>query len=189
MTGSINNFLWDTFRFRLTRVAPDIPRESTKYAKREFENKPIIVIEVGTYKGANALSILKKLNVEKIYLIDPYINYSEYSHKLGNLSSAEKEARKKLRKYKKKIVWIKKTSDEAVDLISEKADFVYIEGNHDYKYVKKDLKNYFPKVKKGGILAGHDMPKKGVSNAIWEFSIKKKLDSNTSGTDWWILKK
>jgi len=35
-------------------------------------------------------------------------------------------------------------------------DFLYIDASHQYKSVKKDLKAYFPKIKPGGILAGHD---------------------------------
>ncbi len=35
-------------------------------------------------------------------------------------------------------------------------DAVFIDGNHSYEYVKKDLENYYPKVKDGGIIALHD---------------------------------
>ena len=38
-----------------------------------------------------------------------------------------------------------------------KYDAVFIDGNHSYEYVKKDLENYLPKVKKGGIVALHDV--------------------------------
>mgnify|MGYP003137834580 CR=1 FL=1 len=36
-------------------------------------------------------------------------------------------------------------------------DAVFIDGNHSYEYVKKDLENYLPKVKEGGIIALHDV--------------------------------
>ena len=35
-------------------------------------------------------------------------------------------------------------------------DFVYIDGDHSYKGAKSDLRNYYPKVKRGGVIAGHD---------------------------------
>lgn len=38
----------------------------------------------------------------------------------------------------------------------ESFDFVYIDANHKYEYVKKDIELWLPKVRKGGILAGHD---------------------------------
>ena len=40
--------------------------------------------------------------------------------------------------------------------INEQFDAVFIDGNHSYDYVKKDLENYYPKVKNGGIIALHD---------------------------------
>ena len=36
-------------------------------------------------------------------------------------------------------------------------DAVFIDGNHSYEYVKKDLQNYWHKVKPGGIVALHDV--------------------------------
>lgn len=38
----------------------------------------------------------------------------------------------------------------------EAYDAVFIDGNHSYEYVKKDLENYWSKVKTGGIIALHD---------------------------------
>ena len=42
------------------------------------------------------------------------------------------------------------------DEIDQQFDVVFIDGNHSYEYVKKDLENYYPKVKDGGIVALHD---------------------------------
>ena len=39
-------------------------------------------------------------------------------------------------------------------------DFIYIDGDHSAESVEKDIKNYMPKLKKGGILAGHDYHEK-----------------------------
>jgi predicted O-methyltransferase YrrM len=41
--------------------------------------------------------------------------------------------------------------------LHEQFDAVFIDGNHSYEYVKKDLENYLPKVRKGGIIALHDV--------------------------------
>ena len=35
-------------------------------------------------------------------------------------------------------------------------DFIYIDGDHSYKGAKSDLINYYAKVRRGGVLAGHD---------------------------------
>lgn len=112
------------------------PRHSVRFAKKHFNNKPITAIEIGTLWGKNALSILKELNIEKIYLIDPYESYEKYNqpHTKKVLPKAELNARKRLSKYGEKIVWVKKYSDEAINYIQNKIDFVYIDGNHEYVY-------------------------------------------------------
>jgi hypothetical protein len=48
------------------------------------------------------------------------------------------------------ILWV----DPFID--KESCDFVYIDGNHSYSHVKEDLRLWFPKVKRGGVFAGHD---------------------------------
>ena len=48
-------------------------------------------------------------------------------------------------------------STKVHEVISEGYDAVFIDGNHSYEYVKKDLENYLPKVKAGGIVAMHDV--------------------------------
>ncbi len=53
---------------------------------------------------------------------------------------------------------------------NETIDFCFIDGSHEYEDVKKDILAYLPKVKKGGILAGHDYDRiwQGVINAVDE---------------------
>jgi len=53
---------------------------------------------------------------------------------------------------------------------NESLDFCYIDGSHEYEDVKSDILAYLPKVKVGGILAGHDYDKlwSGVIKAVDE---------------------
>ena len=49
-------------------------------------------------------------------------------------------------------------------------DFVFIDAAHDYESVKKDINAQYPKVKKGGVIAGHDYNEPwGVVQAVNEF--------------------
>jgi hypothetical protein len=64
-------------------------------------------------------------------------------------------------------------------------DFVYIDGDHSYEGVKRDVADWYPKVKKGGILSGHDYGNPGnkkltfkVAKAVNEFVKAKKLVNN-----------
>lgn len=52
---------------------------------------------------------------------------------------------------------IKKLSMDALDDFPDRSlDFVYIDGNHGFGYVAMDLEQWSRKVRKGGIIAGHD---------------------------------
>ena len=49
------------------------------------------------------------------------------------------------------------TSLEAADLFENNSlDFVYFDTNHSFSYLTQELKKWYPKLKPGGILAGHD---------------------------------
>jgi len=54
---------------------------------------------------------------------------------------------------------------------NESLDFIFIDANHEYKFVMEDLNAWFPKLKKGGIIAGHDYydGHHGVEQAVNEF--------------------
>jgi predicted O-methyltransferase YrrM len=72
---------------------------------------------------------------------------------------------------------IRATSDDVAALIEDwSLDWVYIDGDHTYEFVKRDLEQYLPKVRKGGIIFGDDYHtyvgewfKAGVVKAVDEF--------------------
>jgi hypothetical protein len=66
---------------------------------------------------------------------------------------------------------VRKSSEDAVkDYKDESLDFVFIDAGHEYEDVIKDINYWLPKVKKGGILAGHDYSQDspGVMRAVHE---------------------
>jgi len=165
-------------------------REAVKFAKKYFRGKKIIAVEIGVFFGYNARDINRDLNLVKFYLIDPYEKYEDYKND-GAYSLLEKAKKKahKINNFKNNI-WIEEFSDKAIKKINEEIDFIYIDGNHECEYVKKDLELYWKKMKKGGIMAGHDIQYLGVSEAVLEFAKKKNLDVNFGERrDWWIIKK
>lgn len=112
-------------------------------------------VEIGVWKGEYG-EVLGKSGL-KIYGIDPYIRYDECLSYGGqnNLDEAHKIAKQVLAPYDYTI--IKKTSMEALeDFKDESIDFVYIDGNHDFKYVTEDIWGWSKKVRKGGVISGHD---------------------------------
>jgi len=82
---------------------------------------------------------------------------------------------------------IRAISWEAADLYDDESlDFVFIDAAHDYESVKKDIAAWYPKVKVGGILAGHDYEYHEVNKAVHEFF---RPDQITSKQYCWIHEK
>ena len=73
------------------------------------------------------------------------------------------------------------TTNEAARLFEDESlDAVFIDADHSYEAVKLDIQNWMPKVRKGGILAGHDYNSAwpGVVRAVNEiFPEAQKIDS------------
>jgi hypothetical protein len=69
------------------------------------------------------------------------------------------------------IIPVKSTSLEAAKLVADESlDFCFIDASHDYDNVIADIHAWFPKVKQGGVIAGHDYPDwEGVKKAVDEF--------------------
>lgn len=51
-------------------------------------------------------------------------------------------------------------------------DWIYIDGNHQYEVVKKDLELYYPKIKAGGFITGDDYGEGG----WWQGGVKRAVD-------------
>ena len=88
------------------------------------------------------------------------------------------------------ITPIRMTSLDAVNLYDIRSlDFIFIDASHEYEDVKKDIISWYPKLKLGGIIAGHDYTSfDGVKNAVDEVIINKNLNIRLENS-YWIHKK
>lgn len=162
-------------------------RGFTIFLKNQKHKQNLIGVEIGVNKGYNAFNLLHNLSIKTLYLVDPYLLNELY----GDNENRKKVAYKRLKNYRAKIEFIYKTSLKAKDIIPNNLDFVYIDGNHNYDFVKQDIELYYSKLKKGGILGGHDFSAccLGVCCAVMEFIEKNKLKLyNGKSSDWWIIK-
>jgi hypothetical protein len=156
------------------------------------DHESISGAEIGVRYGENAAFLLEKLQIGQFYLIDPYDAYEEYKPDWSDedMTEAERVAKKRLRTFDS-VAFIKEYSDDAASQLPGEFDFVYIDGNHDFEYVKSDLELYYPLVKHGGILAGHDYSRSfpGVVEAVDEFAHQHGLKLTEDLWDDWFVKK
>ena len=116
-------------------------------------------VEVGVFKGGFSKEILSKWP-GTLYMVDPwrplgdeYIDSS--NHK--NHSTAYSEAMGSIGGFEDRAIMVRALSEQAVDLFEDDSlDFVYLDGNHAYDFIKQDIELWYPKVKKGGLISGHD---------------------------------
>jgi predicted O-methyltransferase YrrM len=154
-------------------------------------------VEVGVWHGEGAKYMLENCpEITRLYLIDPYEKAYEFNEcklppqgfKENAFKDAITDAVKNTMKWSEKAWFIFARSVEAVKTIDEPLDFVYIDANHDYKYVLEDCNTWLPKIKKGGIISGHDYnrsPDDDVKNAVNSFIESKGLVLTGSVPDWW----
>jgi hypothetical protein len=115
-------------------------------------------VEVGSFKGEFARTILEKWQ-GTLYMVDAWYELEDYNDmsNIGLNQDAYVEAMRSINEFRDRAYMLRCLSKQAVDLFpDESLDFVYIDANHEYSYVVEDIKLWYPKVKKGGIVAGHD---------------------------------
>ena len=125
------------------------------YISKFSNTNDMTMIEIGSYAGESTELFSK--HFKKVISIDPFIDnydpnditcqfmdlnrvYDVFSQRISVLDN---------------VVHIRETSDDAIKLLNDNVDFVYIDGLHTYDQIKKDITNYLPLIKKG-FIAGHD---------------------------------
>lgn len=156
---------------------PIVPRLVEKY---EFA----ACAEIGVRRGELSELILFKPCVKSLVLVDPWG---------GNKSASHYRIFKKRMdawsdKAKRRVRVLKMTSEEATTHIEDKSlDFVYIDADHHYEHVKQDILLWAPKLREGGMLAGHDYSETktvGVKRAVDEIVGEVSLEN----TVWWTFR-
>ena len=161
------------------------------FSKLLKDKEELVGAEIGVFRGDNAADLLE-LDVKKLYLVDPYKQYSKYEASAEiweGLEEAKKEAVEKLDK--KRVKWLFLRSVAAAKKVKDSSlDFVYIDGNHAEEFVKQDIECWSKKVKRGGLVGGHDYDERhGVIPAVTEFAKENDVEIETAGIEWWYWKK
>jgi predicted O-methyltransferase YrrM len=118
-------------------------------------------IEIGVAEGDFSTILLQTSRLQKLYLLDTWQEQEDYEDS-NNVKQKEQEDRyfsvlARMEQYGRRVTVIRADANVAHEyLLNEDFDFVYVDADHSYEAVKRNLSDWYPKIKPGGIFAGHD---------------------------------
>lgn len=142
--------------------------------------------EIGVHLGGFSQQILDSISPKELHLIDPWEHQTSSIYKIswygggakGGQAELDKRYSSILKRFDQSIhaEQVKVHRGYSTDILQQFPDqyfdWVYIDGNHLYEYVKKDLELSLLKVKAGGYITGDDY----TSGGWWEGGVKKAVD-------------
>lgn len=155
-----------------------------------------VAIELGTDIGAYAAEFMANFNGELI-CIDSYKSYEEWmpNNRLADIIMAANA----LAPYHPRARIIIDDSVAVADRlplwITHRLGFVYVDATHEYDPVTHELNTWWPLIKNGGVLAGHDYSTEHHSEVVRAVNDFAKRHDRTVYTvtgdyipSWYILK-
>lgn len=148
-----------------------------------------LAVEVGTHRGQFAEQLARARDGGKLWCIDPWTSYPGAELLTGGGVDREADLNIAYSTLKQHIrdgrveLFRGTSADATLRFKDSSTDLVYIDGDHSYDAVWHDLQAWWPKVKPGGLLAGHDFicpgdvdvwP--GVQKAVLAFADRHALD-------------
>ena len=162
---------------------------------RLFMHDPKRAVEIGVLGGQCGSFLLNTFPSLFLYGVDAWKSYPEYGQDLANLIKTDEWPEK----YKMAVNNYEQTGYGRFKMLKcwstepavQNLDFIFIDANHETEFVKNDIKYWYPRVKRGGLIAGHDylwpdeknptvMP--GVLQALEELNIHPVI----YWTDYWV---
>jgi hypothetical protein len=143
--------------------------------------KGSVCAEIGVHEGEFSRQILDEVEPQRLHLIDPWKQEQEvmdarYAKVMERVAEEIASGRVQVHR---------NPSSEVHEAFEDSYfDWVYVDGNRLYEYVKQDLELYYPKVKAGGYLTGDDYGVRG----FWGNGVQKAVDEFVSRTPGVTLK-
>jgi predicted O-methyltransferase YrrM len=144
------------------------------------------IVEIGSWKGRST-KVLLEASQGFVHAIDHFNGTDkdgdDWSGILAKEQDVKSEFLKNVGHYPNLRLHEMSSGDAAQFFNDNSLDMVFIDGDHTYKGVKQDIDTWLPKMKKGGIICGHDydIGWPGVVQAVDETFGK----TNTVGTIWY----
>ena len=121
-------------------------------------------VEVGTKEGRTTAHILENCPDCHVIGIDPWAEMPRQgavecgeSYTEWDFDAIERDFWGRVGPWKDRLTFYRRTSLEAAPEVDDGSqDLIFIDAAHDYESVLEDIETWTPKVREGGILAGHD---------------------------------
>lgn len=158
-------------------------------------------VELGVWQGENAAQLLRNLPGLYLWMIDKYkeLNAIEKNHnpRMGAKTQRDFDlARQRALDQTsfadgRRQLLVMDSREGSGKFVDELLDFVFLDASHDYDNVKADIDIWYPKIRPGGIISGHDY--NGMGDYFGRFGVKRVVDEmfgdrvNTAdGLIWWV---
>ena len=131
--------------------------------------------EIGVYKGEFSEKFCKA--GLKLYAIDPGLpEHLDKSRGPNRLEFLYEYTKRVLTPYPNCTIIRKTSMEAALDFEDNSLDFVYIDANHGFRYIAEDLWEWSKKVKKGGVISGHDYAVSKDAHDKYSYHVKFAVD-------------
>jgi len=169
--------------------------ELVRHIQQNFYGN-LVGVEIGCAEGTTTECYLESFSNLRLYGIDPYVPFIDWNgsniHDGVNVYAYGK-FREKVSRFGDRLIHLKDYSDNVYHKFADQSlDFIFIDGLHTYEQVSKDCKNYWNKIRPGGLFAGHDYNViSDVKRAVNEFAESLKIDKINVGKNdvWYWFKK
>jgi hypothetical protein len=157
-----------------------------------FGDAPMVGVEIGVLDGHNTISLLRKFPNLTLYAIDPWIHQDNkgYEARLPQKYFDEMYSALllKLKEFGDRVKVLRMKSDDAVSIVNELVDFVWIDGDHSEDQVARDIDNWITKIKPRSIFGGHDWEMEHIRKLVREKIGEPKLGEPElkDNVTWWF---
>lgn len=125
-----------------------------------------VVVEVGVFLGKSVVFMCEKLKeynkTTKVIAVDTWRGSVEHQELVNNIGGEDVFFEKFIDNIKQSgfsdnvVVKRESSVESSKSFPNESIDFIFIDASHQYQDVLDDINAWLPKVKKGGIISGHD---------------------------------
>ena len=132
-----------------------------------------LVVELGVWKGASLTYLARRLPegcvahavdlwektadaaIKDICPDDIATVYEQYQQNVAMTGTRDR------------IIDVRSDTAQAAEMYADRSvDFVFVDASHDRESVVRDIEAWLPKMKLGGLMAGHDIDERGVYGAV-----------------------